>query len=247
MLTGSSPPNRSADVRDRPVALVTGSRRGIGRHIAGHLVARGYSVVGCSPHTADWELEGYEHEVADVGSEEHVVALLRGIRKRHGGLSVLVNNAGAASMNHVLTTPGETVERIVRTNLTGTILVSRESAKLMMPGRWGRIVNLSTIAVPLRLEGEAIYASAKAGVEVFTRILARELAPLGITVNAIGPAPTPTDLTRGVPSEALEALIGRLAVKRPGTIADVTNVLDFLLRRESDTVTGQIIYLGGAG
>jgi 3-oxoacyl-[acyl-carrier protein] reductase len=247
MRTDNSPTSRSPDVTERPVALVTGSRRGIGRHISAHLVARGYTVVGCSPNAADWELEGYEHEVADVGSEKDVVALLRGIRKRHGGLSVLVNNAGAASMNHVLTTPGETVERIVRTNLIGTILVSRESAKLMMPGGWGRIVNLSTVAVPLRLEGEAIYASAKAGVEVFTRILARELAPLGITVNAIGPAPTPTDLTRGVPSEALEKLIGRLSIQRPGTFADVTNVLDFLLGRESDAVTGQVLYLGGAG
>jgi 3-oxoacyl-[acyl-carrier protein] reductase len=243
----SSPLNRPAEVKDQPVALVTGSGRGIGRQIAGHLVARGYSVVGCSRHPVDWELEGYEHEVADVGSEKDVVALLRGIRRRHGGLAVLVNNAGAASMNHVLTTPGETVEHIVRTNLIGTILVSRESAKLMMPRRWGRIVNLSTVAVPLRLEGEAVYASSKAGVETFTRILARELAPLGITVNAIGPAPTPTDLTRGVPPEALEALIGRLAVKRPGTTADVTNALDFLLRMESDAVTGQTLYLGGAG
>lgn len=234
-------------MKDRLVALVTGSRRGIGRHVAGHLVARGYAVVGCSPHAVDWELEGYEHEVADVGREEDVVALLRGIRKRHGGLDVLVNNAGAASMNHVLTTPGETVERIVRTNLVGTILVSRESAKLMMSRRFGRIVNLTTVAVPLRLEGEAVYASAKAGVETFTRILARELGPLGITVNAIGPGPTPTDLTRGVPAEALEALVARLAVKRPGTLEDVTNVLDFLIGKESGAVTGQTIYLGGAG
>ena len=234
-------------MNDRPVALVTGSRRGIGRHIAGHLVASGYSVVGCSPHAADWELEGYEHETADVGSEEQVVALLRRIRQRHGRLSVVVNNAGVASMNHVLTTPGETVERIVRTNLIGTILVSRESTKLMMASRWGRIVNLSTVAVPLRLEGEAVYASAKAGVESFTRIFAKEVAPFGITVNAIGPGPTPTDLTRGVPAESLENLIGRLAIKRAGTVDDVTNVLDFLIGKESNAVTGQTIYLGGVG
>jgi 3-oxoacyl-[acyl-carrier protein] reductase len=232
---------------DRPVALVTGSRRGIGRHIAGHLVGQGYRVVGCSPHPAGWELEGYEHEVTDVGSEEEVRKLLAGIRRRHGGLAVLVNNAGMASMNHVLTTPGETIERVVRTNLIGTILVSREAAKLMLPGRWGRIVNLSTVAVPLRVEGEAVYAATKAGVETFTRILAREVAPMGITVNAIGPAPTPTDLTGGVPSEVLEALIARLAVKRPGTLEDLTNVIDFLLRRESDAITGQTIYLGGVG
>src|SRR5512141_1879428 len=94
-----------------PVAVVTGSRKGIGRHLAGHLVARGYSVVGCSRQEADWTLAGYEH----------IVAVLDGVRRRHGGLSVLINNAGVASMNPVLLTPGVTVERIVRTNFLGTV------------------------------------------------------------------------------------------------------------------------------
>lgn len=229
------------------VALVTGTRTGIGRHVAGHLVSRGYTVIGCSRHPADWDLAGYEHVIADVGEEEQVRALLAGIRRRHGGLAVLVNNAGTASMNLLLTTPGETIERIVRTNLVGTVLVSREAAKLMLPRRWGRIVNFSTVAVPLRLEGESVYAAAKAAVETFTRVLARELAPLGITVNAIGPAPIATDMTKGVPPETLEALLERLAIPRPSTLEDVTNVLDFLLREESGAVTGQTIYLGGAG
>lgn len=228
-----------------PVAVVTGSRKGIGRHLAGHLVARGFSVVGCSRQEADWTLDGYEHVVADVAEEKQVVALLDRVRQRHGGLSVLVNNAGTASMNPVLLTPGLTVERIVRTNFVGTVLVSRESAKLMMKARFGRIVNLTTVAVPLALEGEAIYAASKSAVETFTRILARELGPAGITVNAVGPPPIDTDLTRGVPREKIEALTARLATRRAGTLEDVANAVDFFIRPESGGVTGQVLYLGG--
>jgi 3-oxoacyl-[acyl-carrier protein] reductase len=227
------------------VALVTGSRKGIGRHLAEHLVRSGYRVVGCSREKADWTLEGYEHEMADVADEAQVMALLEGIRRRHGGLSVAVNNAGVASMNPVLLTPGATVDRIVRTNLIGTVLVSRESAKLMMKARFGRIVNLSSIAAPLALEGEAIYAASKSGVETFTRVLARELGSFGITVNAVGPPPIDTDLTRGVPVEKLDALVARLATRRRATAEEVARALDFFITPESGGITGQVVYLGG--
>lgn len=228
-----------------PIALVTGSRKGIGRHLAERLVAGGYRVVGCSRQDAGWSLPSYEHVVADVTDESQVIALVSGIRQRYGALDALVNNAGVASMNAALLTPGATVERIFRTNFLGTVLVSRESAKVMMTRRFGRIVNLTSVAVPMALEGEAIYAASKSAVETFTRILARELGASGITVNAVGPPPIPTDLTRGVPSEKLDALVGRLSTGRPGTLEDVANAVEFFLRRESGAVTGQILYLGG--
>jgi 3-oxoacyl-[acyl-carrier protein] reductase len=109
----------------------------------------------------------------------------------------------------------------------------------------GRIVNVSTVAVPLRLEGEAIYAASKAAVETMTRILARELAPLGITCNAVGPTPIETDLIRNVPREKIDRLIASQAIHRLGQPRDVANVVDFFLRPESDFVTGQVVYLGG--
>ena len=227
------------------VALVTGSRKGIGRHLSEHLVRSGYRVVGCSREKADWSLDGYEHAIADVADESQVVALVEGIRRRHGGLSVAVNNAGVASMNPVLLTPGATVERIVNTNLVGTVLVSREAAKLMMKARFGRIVNLTSIAAPLALEGEAVYAASKSGVETFTRVLAREVGPFGITVNAVGPPPVDTDLTRGVPAEKLDALVARLATRRRATPEEVARVVDFFIAPESGGVTGQVLYLGG--
>jgi 3-oxoacyl-[acyl-carrier protein] reductase len=233
-------------VSERPVALVTGSRTGIGRYVAEQLVAAGYHVVGCSRQPADWALEGYRHVETDVSDEPQVKALLAGIRRKHKRLDVTFNNAGVASMNHSLLMPVATLERIMRINVRGTFLVSRESAKLMRQRKWGRIVNLSTVAVPLSLEGEAAYVASKSAVEGLTRVMSRELAELGITVNAIGPGPIETALIRNVPEAAMKRLLSRMPIRRMGSFEDVFHVLQFLIDRKSDCITGQVIYLGGA-
>lgn len=167
------------------------------------------------------------------------------IGSRYGSLYAVVNNAGAASMNHALLTPDSTVEKLLATNVRGTFTVSREAAKLMRTARLGRIINVSSIAVPLRLDGQAAYIAAKAAVERLSQTLAQEFGPFGITVNVVGATPIDTDMTRGVPKEKLEALVNRFAIKRMGTLADVSNLVDFFLKPESDAITGQVIYLGG--
>ncbi|MNX97353.1 3-oxoacyl-[acyl-carrier-protein] reductase FabG [compost metagenome] len=131
------------------------------------------------------------------------------------------------------------------TNFMGTFLMCREAAKLMQLRREGRIINFATVAYPLKLEGEAVYAASKAAVVSLTEVLAREFADYGITVNAVGPTPIHTDLIRSVPEEKLMRLIDRQAIKRFGEPADVANVIDFYMRPESAFVTGQVIYLGG--
>ncbi len=226
------------------VALVTGSRKGIGRYLVERLLGAGFSVLGCSRSEAQ-PIPGAEILRADVGQEADVQRIFTHVRQRFGKLDVLINNAGVASMNHALLTPASAVEEIMRTNFLGTFMVSREAAKLMMKGREGRIVNVSTIAVPFALEGEAAYAASKGAVETLTRVLAHELGPYGITVNAVGPAPIATDLIRGVPSEKIDRIVERLAIKRLGTPEDVFQVVDFLIHPKSGFVTGQVIYLGG--
>jgi 3-oxoacyl-[acyl-carrier protein] reductase len=227
------------------VTLVTGSRKGIGRHLAEHYLGLGHQVIGCSRGAAGWEHANYTHYEADITAEADVKRMFGSIRKEHGTLHNLINNAGIASMNHSLLTPGSTVEKVMQTNLLGTFLATREAAKLMRRDRYGRIVNFSTVAVPLDLEGEAAYVASKAAVEALTRVLAREFAAFGITVNTIGPVPIKTDLIAGVPRDKIEALVARQPIKRYGELTDVTNVVDFYLRRESEFITGQCLYLGG--
>jgi 3-oxoacyl-[acyl-carrier protein] reductase len=228
------------------VVLITGARKGIGRYLAERYVARGALVEGCSREAPDWQVDGYHHHLTDVTDEDQVRAMISAIKKRHERLDIVINNAGIASMNHILLTPTATINRIMATNFLGTTLVSRESAKLMQRRRYGRIVNFSTVAVPLRLQGEAIYAASKAAVESITRIMARELGDLGITVNAVGPTPVETDLIKAVPPDKIKNIINDMAIKRLGTFDDVANVVEFFTRRESSYVTGQVIYLGGA-
>ena len=184
------------DSKKNQVALVTGARTGIGRFLCEHLLAQGYAVVGCSRKPAEWKAQGFTYVQADVTNEQQVKALLREIAKLHGRLDVAINNAGTASMNHFLLTPLETYQRLLDTNLLGTWLVSQEAAKLMRKRKHGRIVNFGSIAVPLRLAGEAAYVAAKSAVASLSQVMARELADFGITVNVVAPGPVATDLIR---------------------------------------------------
>lgn len=227
------------------VALVTGARKGLGKYVAEQLVGQGYQVAGCSRWPADWASENYTHICADISDEKQVKYLMSEIHGRFDRLDVAINNAGVASMNHSLLVPARTIDHIMTTNFRGTFLVSRESAKLMRRHGFGRIVNLTTVAVPLLLEGESVYAASKSAVETLTRVMARELGQFGITVNAVGPSPTETDLIKNVPRHKIDDIVNALAIKRLGEPRDVFNVIDFLIRPESDYVTSQIIYLGG--
>ena len=224
---------------------ITGTRKGIGRFLAEHYLEQGYAVEGCSREDSDLSHAHYRHHCLDVADEKAVIAMMHSIYRAHKRLDVLINNAGIASMNHFMLTPKTTVERIFQTNVYGTFLFAREASKLMGRRKTGRIVNCATVATPLKLEGESAYAASKAAVVSLTEIMAREVAPMGITVNAVGPTPVPTDLVGAVPQEKMDALIARQAIARFGEMRDVLNVIDFFIRDESDFVTGQTLYLGG--
>lgn len=212
------------------VTLITGASRGIGAFLADHYREQGHEVIEWSRATGQ-----------DVTNEDAVRKALLGVPR----IDNLINCAGIAAMNHTLLTPTAKAREVLDTNVTGSFIVTREVARLMMRQKHGRIVNFSTVAVPLRLEGESIYAASKAAVETMTRVHAREFASFGITVNAIGPNPIGTDLLRGIPTAKLDTLLKCQAIPRMGEMADVANVVDFFLRPESSMVTGQVIYLGG--
>jgi 3-oxoacyl-[acyl-carrier protein] reductase len=228
----------------RPVTVITGTRKGIGRSLAHHYAAKGHLVVGCSRGPVEWSLESYEHVQLDVADEASVEMLFRRLRG-HGRLDHLINNAGIGHLNHSLLTPASAMTKILATNVLGSFLFCREAARLMQRRRYGRIVNFTSAAVPLKLDGEAAYATSKAAVVTLTEVLAREFAPLGITVNAIGPGLVATDLIAGLPDDKIDRVLAKHAIPRLATLQDVANVVDFLIAPESEIVTGQTIYLAG--
>ncbi|THB66241.1 MAG: SDR family oxidoreductase [Desulfovibrio sp.] len=225
--------------------IITGTRKGIGRFLAERYLERGMRVAGCSRKNSDLDHPNYRHFPLDVGDEAAVVAMVKSLKKEWGRIDCLINNAGAAAMNHLLLTPKSTVDRLMKVNFQGAFLFLREVGKAMTRKKYGRIVNLSTVAVPLALEGEAVYAASKAAVETLTKVAARELGAAGITVNAIGPAPVKTDLIKNVPEEAMQRLLERQAIPRFAQFEDVARVMDFFLDPAGDFITGQIMYLGG--
>ncbi len=227
------------------VILITGTRKGIGRDLAEHYLNLGFTVIGCSRGIGTIENDNYRHFELDVSDEKAVVKMVRATKKEFGRIDILLNNAGIASMNHFLTTSYSTVQNIFNTNFLGTFIFSREVSKVMMKQKYGRIVNYTTVASALRLEGEAIYAASKGAIENFTQTISKEVAPYNITVNAIGPTPVETDLIKAVPKDKIKALLDKQAIKRFGTFEDIKNVIDFFIDDKSNFITGQIIYLGG--
>jgi 3-oxoacyl-[acyl-carrier protein] reductase len=227
------------------IILITGTRKGIGYQLAQYYLAKGFIVIGCSRSDLTFRHLNYKHYITDISNEEDVVNMFKDIRKTYKRLDILINNAGLASLNHSLLTPINTVNKLFDTNFFGTFLCSRQAVKIMQKNKFGRIINFSTVAVPLNLEGEAIYASSKCAVEQFTKIFAKEIASMGITVNLIGPTPIQTDLIKAVPKTKIDELLNQQAIKRMGEFEDIINVINFYIKQESNFITGQTIYLGG--
>ncbi len=225
--------------------IITGTRKGIGRELSEYFLLNGYKVAGCSREKTDLQHENYIHYELDVSDEIKVIGMIRDVKRKFGSIEILINNAGIASMNHLILTPISIFNKIYSTNVLGSFLFIREVAKIMQKQKYGRIVNLATVATPLRLEGELAYASSKAAIVSITEIASRELAEFGITVNALGPTPTPTDLIKSVPEEKMNSLLDRQAIKRFGNIRDIINVVNFFISKESNFITGQVVYLGG--
>lgn len=227
------------------VIVITGTERGIGRYLAEYFLKKNLKIIGCDLSKTDLIQDNYEHFCLDVANEIAVKNMISSILKKYKKIDYLVNNAGIASMNHSLLTPLSVVEKIFKTNLFGTFLFCREAGKAMAKNKFGRIINFTSVAVPLNLEGESIYASSKAAVEELTRILAKELGDYGITCNAIGPSPVKTDLIKNISEEKMKSLLEQQAISDFATFKDITNVIEFFISDKSHMITGQVIYLGG--
>ena len=151
------------------IFLITGTSRGIGKYLAEYYLKKGNKVIGTSRSKESIKNINYEHIIADVSNEKEILKIFRQIKQNYSQLDVLINNVGIASMNHSMLTPSETVSKIINLNVNSTFLCIREGVKLLRKSQSGRIINFTSVAVPLSLEGESIYAASKAAINSLGR------------------------------------------------------------------------------
>jgi 3-oxoacyl-[acyl-carrier protein] reductase len=223
--------------------VITGASRGLGLAIAERLTQNNLQVLGLSRSPCDL---GFETRVCDVSDYESIKQVARELKSNGTPITGLVNAAGIASMNLAVTTPPETTHNLIATNLVGTIFCSQIFAPLMMRQGGGSIINFSTIAVALALRGESVYAATKAGVEGFSRSLARELSDFGIRVNCVAPGPINTDLLKGVTVSQIEKIVSRQIIAKQFLPSDVADVVELLLDPRSASISGHTLSIGGS-
>ncbi|MDA7756646.1 SDR family oxidoreductase [Opitutales bacterium] len=223
--------------------IVTGASRGLGRSVAERLIESGEEVLGISRDTKSLPFEAVAGDVADHNTLKSIAQKLR---KEKRVLEGVVNAAGIASMNLAVTTPPSMTQKLIQTNLVGTIHCCQVFAPLMIRRKKGSIINFSTIAVALGLKGESIYAASKAGVEGFSRAFAREMADFNIRVNCVAPGPIRTDLLKGVSEEQIETIVSQQVLPKVFEPGDVSDLCQFLLGPSSASLSGQVLHVGGA-
>lgn len=229
----------------KKTVLVTGCSRGIGLALCEHYLERGMNVIGVARTLTEIKHDRFLFLELDITNEAAVQSQLSVGIKHFGGLDALINNAGRASMNHTLLTPVSMMEHLFEVNCKGAFLVTREAVKALRKSSSPRIINFSTIAVPLRLEGEAMYGASKSYIEYLTKVWAKEFSAWKITVNCVAPGPVATDLIKNVPTEKIEHILRQQIIPRRCEFADIFNVVDFFLQKESEMISGQVIQLGG--
>lgn len=234
------------------IALVTGASRGIGAAIADELAAQGATVIGTatSQSGADAIAErlsaaGGHGRVIDVADGAATLALIEAIGKDIGPISILVNNAGITRDNLLLRMKDEDWQAVIDTNLSSVYRTSKAVMRSMMKARSGRIINIASVIGVTGNAGQANYAAAKAGIIAFSKSLAKEIGSRGVTVNVVAPGFIDTDMTRELPEDSREAMLGQIALGRFGDPADIARAVAFLAGPAASYITGETLHVNG--
>lgn len=222
--------------------IVTGASRGLGKAITERLSGKGEKVVGLARSIDALDIEGIECDVSDYSSVKNAA---REVKRMKQPVKAFVNAAGVASMNMAVTTDESTVQKLIQTNLVGTIYSCQLFAPIMLRQKQGSFINFSTIAVALALKGESVYAASKAGVEAFSRTFAREMADFNVRVNCIAPGPIRTDLLRGITDSQIEKITSQQVIPKQFQKSDVCDLVELLIDEKASSLSGQVLSVGG--
>ncbi len=237
------------------VALVTGGSRGIGKAVSRRLAKEGaYVVINYARNsaTAEETLEeivnaGGQAEIRqfDVTDLSSVQAEVDRIIKEKGELHILINNAGITKDTLLVRMKESDFAEVIAVNLFGTFNCTKAVARTMMKQRYGRIVNLTSVSGEMGNAGQSNYAASKSGIIGFTKSTAREMAPRGITVNAVSPGFIVTDITNELPEEVVKDYMNRIPMRKSGTTDDIAGVIAFLCSDDASYLTGDVIRVNG--
>ena len=222
--------------------VVTGASRGLGQAISERLIEKGEDVLGLARSVSRLDIDAIECDVRNYASIKNAVREVKQLKKP---IKAFINAAGVASMNMAVTTDEKTVQKLIQTNLVGTIYCCQLFAPIMLRQKHGSFINFSTIAVALALKGESVYAASKAGVESFTRTFAREMADFNVKVNCIGPGPIRTALLRGITDTQIEKIISQQVLPKIFQKSDVCDLIELLIDKKAASLSGQILNVGG--
>lgn len=230
------------------VVLVTGTSRGVGFELAKYFLKNNAIVIGFSRGISSVKNTNYNHFSVDLSNPYDISKTFKLLSKQFKNIDILINNAAVLTSQYSLIMPIKNAVDMVNINLLGTFFVSRESAKLMKKSFYGRIINISSMAVLLKPAGDSIYAASKAGIQTLANIMAKEYSSMNITCNSIAISAIETEmLKQHSPSAQLKIkkIIQNLPIPRMANFDDIFNVVDFYCSERSSYISGQTIYLGG--
>jgi len=228
--------------------LITGASRGIGKDIALKSKEKGYKVLGTSTTKEGVELineNGIQGLQLNLSKQESIQSFIKILIQEHANIDVLVNNAGITKDNIVLRMTEDEWMDVLNVNLNGAFKISKIVLKFMLKKRWGRIINITSTSASTGNKGQANYAAAKAGVEAFSKSLAKEVGSRGITVNAIAPGYIQTDMTEVINEKVKEEILSQIPLARFGKPEEISQLVDFLISDEASYITGQTIHVNG--
>ena len=236
----------------RRIALVTGASRGIGQAIAKRLATEGYLVIGTATTAQgaaaiDAYLQAFDGvgRVLNVQDAEQINQLFDEIEKTYGTVQVLVNNAGITQDGLLMRMDDTAWEQVLQVNLTSVFRTSKRAMRGMMKARYGRIINITSVVAAMGNAGQTNYTASKAGVEGFTRSLAREVGSRQITVNCVAPGFIDTDMTSVLDEQLINNMLAAVPLAKLGAPEDIAAAVNFLASDEASYITGAVIPING--